>query len=278
MKNTFIIACICLLSSTTLVAQENVVLFQVDNNNYVQLEKYKPFTKLEYYSTSQGGKHLGKIKTDQHGFVKEQFDVDNTPAFVLNRQTNENIEGTNKVYFLDHKEFVAKDINFDVIAGTTNISWKAQINEDNNISFQLFKNDQNGNSTLIKTIQGIKNNEFNTYEYTEPYKENASYSIHIVKDNSILRYASSKLNEYNDYQINVYPTICNDQLYIDLPELNEENPCFYEVKTLSGQTVMKGIFKSLHNSLNILQLNTGNYILILNQNINTKVVKFSKVN
>jgi hypothetical protein len=278
MKNTLKIAFICLLSSANSFAQNHTVFFQVEKENYVQLEAYKPYTQLEYYSTNQGGQHLGKIKTDQNGFAKQQFDIDHTPAFVLNRLTNDNIDGTNKVYFLDRKEFVAKDITYDVIAGSTKISWKAQINDENNISFQLFKLDPSGNSKLIKTIQGIKNNEFNTYEYLEPYDESASYSIHIVKDNSILRYASSKLNEYNDYQINVYPTICNNKLFIDIPEISDSNPCSYQLNSMSGQLLMKGVFNGLHNTLSVEHLNAGNYMLVVKQDIQIKTIKFSKVN
>ena len=278
MKSNIKSTLIALLISGSGIAQDKIVLFQIENQNHLLLEHFTPMTQMEYYSTIQGGKQLDKITTDLNGNARHQFQVESTPAFVLNRLTESNKLGTNKVYFLDQKEFSAKNIEFNVLAGHSSLTWKAQVAFENDISFQVYKHASDGTSKLVKTIQGISGAEWSQYEYTEPFEAMASYSLRIIKDKTILRYTSSNLNEGMSYSIQVYPTIVQDHLFIDLPELTENTPCVYQLSSLSGQLIRKGNFVNLHNQLNVQDLNTGTYILNVHQGIESKSVKFTKAN
>jgi hypothetical protein len=55
-KSIIIIAVLLSCISTKIVAQENVVFFQVEKENYLQFENFVPNTLFECYSTVSGGK------------------------------------------------------------------------------------------------------------------------------------------------------------------------------------------------------------------------------
>ncbi len=274
-KSIVILATILFCSTLKIFSQENVIFFQVEKESFLRFENFSPGTLLECYSTPHGGKYLSEIAVNASGEATQKYDVENTPAFVLNRKSASNIQGTNKVQHLDTKEFVCKNINMKVIAQVVQISWDAQVPMGGSIEFQIVKKNEVGDTKIEKIIAGITGDNFSHYTFSEPYTPNSSYTIQIVKEGKRIRYKTNPLvSPLSVDNIKVYPTICNDKLFVDIDNMNSNWD--YTVIDLMGKKIQKGIFSDEYNVIDIHNIVAGNYIIIMGHEMEKYSAKFTK--
>ncbi|MBK8144251.1 MAG: T9SS type A sorting domain-containing protein [Bacteroidetes bacterium] len=274
-KSIIIIAVLLSCISTKIVAQENVVFFQVEKENYLQFENFVPNTLFECYSTVSGGKLMRNILINSAGEALHKFDFEHTPSFVLNRKSPVNTMGTNRVQQLDYKEFVAKNISMKVIGQQVQINWEAQVASGNIIEFQVVKEYKDGITKIAKTYGGHIGSDFSKYDFSEPHNQNVSYRLQIMKEGKKLRYSTSKLMpSLPPNNIKVYPTICSDKLFVDFEILNIA--CDYTLTDIMGKFVQKGQFFDKSNTLDIHNLASGNYIIIMGYGKERYSVKIAK--
>jgi hypothetical protein len=273
-KITIIAALLISLIAHAAQAQENLGLFQVENTDYLKLENYTPGITLECYSKPSGGKHMEKILINAIGEGLIKFDTAHSPAFVLNRKCPSNVLGNNRVQTLDAKEFVAKNISLTVVAHEVQINWDAQITLGNVIDFKIIKSDMLCNSTVVKVFNGSTGIDFNKYIFSEAYNPSFTYKLQIVKDGSKLRYAVNLEGKSADEQIKVYPTNCNDKLFVDFD--NEGSSYDYAITDMKGNKVQKGKFIERYNVVDIHNLVPDNYIIFIEKTDGKYTVKFTK--
>lgn len=274
MKNKILIAAL-LFAAITGNAQESAIEFQVQQQNYLLLEGYQPNALIECYRTRGGGKQIDKIKLDPDGTGRKIYETTQGPAFVLNRKTSENISGTNKVIQLEQKEFTVKNISMDIIAREVNLSWEAQIPAGNNIEFKILRKDKEGDFKVIKTFTGSNGTGFNKYYFSETYQSNTSYVLQVMKDGKKLRYTTGPLGNASTAEwVKVYPTLCSDNLFIDLQSISS-NP-EYTVNDLSGKLILKAALNEQYNKIDMSKLSPGNYLISVTNNnahMNFKIIK-----
>ena len=263
-KTMLTLMAIALLNNFTSIAQSTMAFYQVQDMNYAQFENYAPNTILEYYSTNQGGKKLGTVQTNATGIATETFDLTHTPAFALNRKTSENSTGTNKVYYLKDKEFVANNIQLTRMADNVSITWNAQIEADNDISFQVLRSINNEPFTIAKTIKGSVGITAHSYSFSEANTENAAYKLQIVKDDKSIRFSSDVLRLANPSTVKIYPTVCTSTLFVDIPF--SAQAVSYYVSDMVGKQIREGYLTAAHTTLDMSALVHGHYIVTLLRN------------
>ena len=261
--------------ATSAAAQKSVAFFQIENENHILIEQAVPNTNYECYTTTQGGKRIDNIKISTQGNALYTADIEHTPAFIIDRKTLSNTNGTDQVVLLNKKEFVAKEIETSVLANQLYISWNACVYDGNNISFQILKQEQNGAMKIVKTIDAQVSNTFSHYTFSEPYNSTTHYTLQILKDKTKLRYTTAKIGAPSSTnQVSVYPTICHEQLYVEVENMNAL--CSYALYDMTGKMIMKGEFNNIYNVLNLQSLANGNYILNLFQNLQKQSFKITK--
>jgi hypothetical protein len=258
-----------------LCAQNDVAFFQIEDNNYLQFENYEPTTKLECYSTKHGGKLIKTTTLIKNELTTEVFNVNNTPDFVLNRLTASNPKGTDKTQFMDSKEFIAQKINLEIVGGAVNITWDAITSIGANIEYQIMKNTNNQPYSLVKSFHGIEGEASINYRFNDAYTSSANYILVIQKGGKKIRYKSNPIKDNTPvFDVNVYPTVCNNNLFVDVKTL--ENTVNYIIADINGKILMEGLLSNLYNQLDIQRLSKGNYIVKITQDYNTKSFKIIK--
>ncbi len=258
MKNKLTILLVFLgLFSLNLKAQQASVLFQVEEENYLNIHNLMPNAILEEYSTIHGGAMLGTITLNEKGAVQAKYKPNNTPAFLLNRITPKNKVGDNKVYFTPSLEFKAENIRLDHIADRVIVSWDAQVYIQTPIQFQVIAK-KGTDEKVLKTINATTSTALLGYGYEAPFEEGTSYSIRILASNDAFRYETKALLSEGGKEILVYPTVSAQDLFV---RLQEGDFARYTIVNMQGSVVKKGIMRALNNKLNIASLNAGQYII-----------------
>ncbi|HMT34457.1 MAG TPA: T9SS type A sorting domain-containing protein, partial [Chitinophagaceae bacterium] len=91
---------------------------------------------------------------------------------------------------------------------------------------------------------------------------------------SKLRYAVNLEGKSADEQIKVYPTNCNDKLFVDFD--NEGSSYDYAITDMKGNKVQKGKFIERYNVVDIHNLVPDNYIIFIEKTDGKYTVKFTK--
>ena len=266
---------VLLLLTYSIKAQENAILFQIENESILLLEAYQPAGIIECYSTIGGGKQINKIKLNEEGKGWQIFDASHTPAFILNRKSPENINGNNRVVHLAEKEFITKNITFDIIAQHVSLSWDALIPAGNHIEFQISKKEPGEDYKIMKIISGNNDEGFNHYHFSESYAPNTTYIMQIIKDGNKLRYATGPLAHAAASEwVRVYPTVCNENMFIDM--LSMSNKPEYIVTDMSGKQIMKASLNDLYNKIDVSRLSPGIYLVSITNGHEQKNFKITK--
>ena len=282
MKNKIlsITAATCLFASVA-SAQREVAQFQINQQHFVVATNFSANKPLEFFSSVRGGKHLITSLTSSNGSLCQNFAEDETPAFVLNHKTPNHPTGDNKVYKLPPNEFVAGNIQFDLSAGNALVSWDAQINEGNSISFQILKSIDHGPFQQIHNVIGTDDNNMNTFSFTDTYQGDTRYLLQIMKNGTILRYAKSSQSQNMMLKssspkesFKVYPTLFQADITIDIPSMNL--PVTASVCDIHGSLIKQITLFETSNTLSLNNCAKGNYILQLHGKELDQTIKLSK--
>ena len=274
-----IISFFCILAvSNTVMAQESVAIkmhtdakfvptltnykatvFQIDNNCIIDVSDCVPKTKVEFYSTLQGGKLMQSILLNEQGKTRLIVDVNKMPAFVLNtneKQSNGENIGSRKVQYFMEKEFIVKDLALNTENHQAKLTWNATINDNENISFEIMKSNDGINYFVLKSINATTK-EWNTYSFVDENGTNASYKLKVIKNSIEERYLSNALLS-KENSILIYPTTTNNRFTIE--SKNAQN-CNYTICNIVGQKILSGYLQNNQTSLDISSLNNGEYLI-----------------
>ena len=260
MKNKIlIVAAIFGFANQALFAQSKVAFFQVENKTFVVMEDFLQNEKLEYYSQFDGGVNIGKTQVSSNYF-QEQFNCNSTPKMIIDRKSTENLNGTNKVYFLDTKEFNLKNLVQKTNGLKTIISWEASVSNYNDISFRIMKSINNSNFETVAIINSKSNNTFCNYEYAVDFEQNAVYKLEVIKSNAIVRYSTTlfKLQPCIGL-INVYPTVSASFINVDL--FDKVPNIKYIISDNLGKKIAENYFDKLQNEIDISNYKSGLYFI-----------------
>lgn len=136
------------------VQAQNIAYFQVDDDHIVLAENYPPNIELQCYSTLHGGKKMTEIVVNNNGTGKIVCKQNNVPAFILDRASATNPNGSNKIQQIPTREFHIKNIEREVIANQVYLTWNATIDEQSDIHFALEKINNDGKTEVIKQVGG----------------------------------------------------------------------------------------------------------------------------
>ena len=275
MKKIIIMTLVLAVFGKHIFSQGKVSFYQVEEENIVQFENYSPNTILEFYGTPQGGTQTNSIILNSLGEGQQIFSIDKTPAFTINKKTSRNKLGTNLVYSLKEHEFITNNIQLNLMSGNVVITWDTQIPNNSDIEFQIVRSDNNSSSEIVKAIKGISGASFHNYSFIEKYRKNSTYALHIVSGDKKLRYASKGINDLSAYKITVYPTLFNNNIHIDIPDL--ETGTEYVIVDMMQNIVMSGPIMERSTILNLANISRGNYIISVRRHgCDTKNVKITK--
>lgn len=285
-----------------------------DNAEYQSFKQLKfPSTGVEYlngYVYITAGMNIYKINKSnpddyvlyEHNFFIDDMDViSDNQVITLTQKSSINIIDleNNKDYRFDNKKAIllsTDDSYLYTIESDNDIISLVKYNLDNyldNISTKLINQnyrflqltDQNElliayssednteygfmiyNSTDLSEVQTIQ-----TYDYSFPQgiiKVNDNYIYTVPYEDKIYSTElTSVTKEINDEFLNVYPNPTDDYLKFDLNNFD------FRIYDNTGNLILKGFSKT--GKINVNNLITGNYLILINENNNISIKKFIK--
>jgi hypothetical protein len=208
---------------------------------------------------------VGAERSTAQGAFLKSFSINETVGLVLNNA---------RVSYLLDKEFIVKNIKFVKKENSILFSCNAFANEEN-IELNILKS-QNGKDFIsIKTIQLLVGQNAESINFTDEYSSVAIYKIEITKNKTIQRYLSKGYN-FKDVSesFKVFPTVSKDIVHVNFETMDKE--VSYQVVNIQGQMQQKGFFTSNFNTIDIHNLASGIYYIVLNidqQLYTTKIIK-----
>ena len=242
-----------------------VVNFQIEDEVFVLSNGLKPNTVIEYYSKPEGGKVVGAEASTAQGTFLKSFSINETVGLVLNNA---------RVSYLLDKEFIVKNIKVVKEENSILFSFYALANEEN-IELNILKSQNGKDFKTIKTIQLLVGQNEESINFTDEYSPVAIYKIEITKNKTIQRYLS-KTYHFNHVSENfkLFPSISKDIVHVNFEKMNKE--VSYQIINTQGQMQQKGLFTSNFNTIDIHNLASGIYYVVLNINqqlFSTKIIK-----
>jgi hypothetical protein len=255
-------------------AQSSVAFYQIENDNMIETTAFPPNATLECFSEASGGKQMKAITVDAYGHFKQSFSEKETPAFLLCRKSVVNPQGTNGVHHLQAKEFIAKNILLQTQAGVTTITWQAQIPIGKKVAFEILTSSPRlTQPVVLKKIEGIEGEAFQQYQIQTPFDETIAYSFRIVQDQNMVRH-EAKLSELFTTLANVYPSVCQDKIYVALP--SQTPTAQVQIYNSMGQMLLQKKITSAFSTIHLNGYANGQYFLVLQQNAHSRTFKFVK--
>jgi hypothetical protein len=176
-------------------------------------------------------------------------------------------------YLLD-KEFIVKNIKVVKEENSILFSFNALANEEN-IELNILKSQNGKDFKTIKTIQLLVGQNEESINFTDEYSPVAIYKIEITKNKTIQRYLSKAYHfNYVSENFNVFPSISKDIVHVNFEKMDKE--VSYQIINTQGQMQQKGFFTSNFNTIDIHNLASGIYYVVLNINqqlFSTKIIK-----
>ena len=242
-----------------------VANFQIEDEVFVLSSGLRPNAAIEYYSKPEGGKVVGAETSTAQGTFLKSFSINETVGLVLNNA---------RVSYLLDKEFIVKNIKFVKKENSILFSCNTFANEEN-IELNILKS-QNGKDFIsIKTIQLLVGQNEESINFTDEYSSVAIYKIEITKNKTIQRYLSKGYN-FKDVSesFKVFPTVSKDIVHVNFEMMDKE--VSYQVVNIQGQMQQKGFFTSNFNTIDIHNLASGIYYIVLNIDQQLFTTKFNK--
>src|SRR5690606_19875211 len=138
------------------------------------------------------------------------------------------------------------------------ISWKAAVAPDKNISFHLLKTMDGNSFSEIGRVSGFSSEEVISYMITD-YQNPGLYYILEVKDVKEGKQYSTKRLVPSGGKIRLFPTIASGQITVLNAGKELELP--YRIINNLGQQIKSGFLKRGANEINIRSLAPGDYFL-----------------
>jgi DNA-binding cell septation regulator SpoVG len=208
---------------------------------------------------------VGAEASTAQGTFLISFSINETVGLVLNNA---------RVSYLLDKEFIVKNIKVVKEENSILFSFNALANEEN-IELNILKSQNGKDFKTIKTIQLLVGQNEESINFTDEYSPMAIYKIEITKNKTIQRYLS-KAYHFNHVSENfkVFPSISKDIVHVNFEKMNKE--VSYQIINTQGQMQQKGFFTSNFNTIDIHNLASGIYYVVLNINqqlFSTKIIK-----
>lgn len=208
---------------------------------------------------------MGAEASTAQGTFLISFSINETVGLVLNNA---------RVSYLLDKEFIVKNIKVVKEENSILFSFNALANEEN-IELNILKSQNGKDFKTIKTIQLLVGQNEESINFTDEYSPMAIYKIEITKNKTIQRYLS-KAYHFNHVSENfkVFPSISKDIVHVNFEKMNKE--VSYQIINTQGQMQQKGFFTSNFNTIDIHNLASGIYYVVLNINqqlFSTKIIK-----
>jgi|GEM_PF-4181024 len=258
MKNNMLILG-ALIITTSCYAQQGSS-FRVEQTTFYEVKSCVPNSDLLFYSKNNGGKMLRRATTDERGYVLVEADKQFTPAFALSDQykNKKGVAGNRVLTRFDRKEFAIEGIGIAEKAGLVQMSWRADINPDEAITFEVLKSTDGTDYTVAETLPAAGNG-MQQYIYSDNSGTGGLYKIRIVNAMLGPRYTTDVLVVPD--QLKVYPTIASGTINVSVPA-DYRNAEWHIIDT-KGQTMLKGAVSAEAMSINIASFATGSYYLLI---------------
>lgn len=242
-----------------------VANFQIEDEVFVLSNGMKPNSAIEYYSKPEGGKVVGKETSTAQGTFLKSFSTNESVGLVLNNA---------RVSYLLDKEFIVKNIKVVKEDNAILFSCNGLANEEN-IELNILKSINGKDFKTIKSFKlSVAQNE-ESINFSDEYNNVAVYKIEITKNKTTQRYLSKAYNFNNLAQnFDVFPTVSKDIVHVNFETIDKE--ISYQVVNSQGQMQQKGMFTANFNTIDINNLATGIYYVVLNidqQLFTTKINK-----
>ena len=209
---------------------------------------------------------MGAEASTAQGTFLISFSINETVGLVLNNA---------RVSYLLDKEFIVKNIKVVKEENSILFSFNALANEEN-IELNILKSQNGKDFKTIKTIQLLVGQNEESINFTDEYSPVAIYKIEITKNKTIQRYLSKAYHfNYVSENFNVFPSISKDIVHVNFEKMNKE--VSYQIINTQGQMQQKGFFTSNFNTIDIHNLASGIYYVVLNINqqlFSTKINKY----
>ena len=241
--------------------------FQVDGECYIGVQGCNINTPVEFYSTVHGGKMLRRSNTNTKGAYYTTFNSEEMPAFVLNKKSNKP-RARGFVQFFDQHEFVMQNFHLERLKNTFNLSFDAVADNEEEISYKVFSENNDGEITLLKELDASKNKEWEYIVFDFPFSIKTNYTLKVYNGEKE-RYSRSLYISDPENIYSVYPTLVNNSINIDF--LKEVQSVNYSITDVNGKQIINGTFNNQFNELELSHISQGTYILHVdfnNQKIN----------
>jgi len=260
-----------LLMSSNDYAQ-NISWFSINNIDYYQANKFAPGSIAEFYSSISGGTLLFSQIVDKNGSVVLKENSKSNPKMVLNR----GILGSKQVSFFTDREFALKTPNLLLFGNKATLSWEANVSNESDTYFEIYKSVDGKNFVPISQINSIKGDGLLAYQFADVLNGDlAYYKLVVLSKLYGLRYTSYPLIATIPNSINVYPSNTQNDIYISIPSVDiiDNN---YVIINNNGQKLISGHLVSGINSLSLSNLPCGNYFVNVYSGNDHKIFNVTK--
>lgn len=268
MKSVWYCLTLFLVATQSINAQQQslyVTYFQIDQNVHVEATNLHPNSRVDYYTTSEGGFLQSSMTASKEGTAQYQVDSAKLPAFVLNERY---------VKHLGEREFLLGNLHAQYVGNHVLIQWNGAASNIDKLQYVVLRS-QDGK--LFEPVYKVPvlSSAPRDFSFLDAYHPSQSYRLAVVKDKTVERYRSPILRVEGEADFfSLYPTLTNDRVHIDLKEA--VTPIRYQVFSLQGSVILKGSLEEINNIVDVSSLTSGTYFFELNWCDNRRIVKVVK--
>jgi hypothetical protein len=250
--------------------------FEADGALIYDVRGCIPGSDISFYSQQGGGAMMKELAVNATGNARVVWTQKSTPAFVLNvLNTNAaGIAGSGMVSFTGDKEFTVNDVALDNNGGNITLRWNGSVSHPGSYTFQVLKSVNGGDYSVIQSVNA-QSAALLPYSFTDQSQTNgtAIYQVSIVNTSNETYYTSNPLYANGVNGINVYPTVVNTTINVNL---NSAGNSGYKIISMNGAVVTSGTLNNGQNACSVASLPAGNYLIEVSNAGKQTTTKFVK--